>query len=113
MPANIAEQNKMSNQYKTLALMKPPKPLRKKYNTDYPDRSAFASKARLLQSIWRTEKGYELEEIVEGKRKEVYGNYLKLNFAKESGANFLTKEIFELVKHEVTNKHIEKGRFRI
>jgi hypothetical protein len=86
--------------------MKPPKPLRKKYNTDYHDRSSFASKARLLQSIWRTEKGYELEEK-RGKKK-VYGNYLKQDFAKESGANFLTKEIFELVKHEVANKHIEK-----
>lgn len=86
--------------------MKPPKHLREKFATDYYDRSAFASKARLLQSIWRTEKGFELEEK-RGKKK-VYGNYLKLDFAKESGANFLTKDIFELVKHEVTNKHIDK-----
>lgn len=71
--------------------MKPPKHLRINFKTNYPDRSAFASKTRLLQSICRTEKGYELEEKVEGKRKEVYGNYLKLDFAKESGANFLTQ----------------------
>lgn len=53
--------------------MKPPKHLRKKYNTDYYDRYAFASKARLLQSISRTEKGYAFEK---------YGNFLNLDFAK-------------------------------
>ena len=79
--------------------MKPPKHLRKRYKTDYYDRSAFASNARLLQSMWRTEKGFECKK---------YGNYLKLDFAIESGANFLTKEIFELVKHEVANKHIDR-----
>ncbi len=79
--------------------MKPPKHLREKYSTNYSDRSSFASKARLLQSIWRTEKGYNFEK---------QGNYLQLDFAKESGANFLTKEIFELVKHEVANKHINR-----
>ena len=45
--------------------MKPTKHLRVKFSTDYNERSVFASKARLLQSIWRTEKGYELEEKVE------------------------------------------------
>ena len=79
--------------------MKPTKELREKFSTNYYDRSAFASKARLLQSMWRTEKGYEYEQ---------YGNYLQLDFAKESGANFLTPEIFELVKHEVANKHIHR-----
>lgn len=88
--------------------MKPPKHLRVKFATDYHDRSSFASKARLLQSIWRTEKGYELEEKEKGKRKEVYGNYLRLDFAKESGANFLTPEIFELMKHEIANKHHDR-----
>lgn len=53
----------------------------------------------MLQSIWRTEKGYEYEQ---------YGNFLKLDFAKESGANFLTQEIFELVKHELANKHLDR-----
>lgn len=48
--------------------MKPPKHLRVKFATDYHDRSSFASKARLLQGIWRTEKGYELEETVKGKK---------------------------------------------
>ena len=78
--------------------MKPDKELRKKYGTDYYDKTDFASNARLLQSIWRTENGFEFEK---------YGNFLKLDFAKETGANFLTKEIFEIVKFEVKNKHID------
>jgi len=78
--------------------MKPNKELRKKYKTDYYDKTDFASNARLLQSIWRTEKGYEFDK---------YGNFLKQDFAKETGANFLTKGIFEIVKFEVENKHID------
>ena len=34
--------------------MKPTKELRVNFSTDYSYRSAFASKERLLQSIWRT-----------------------------------------------------------
>ena len=74
--------------------MKPNKQLRLKYHTDYLDISNFSSKARLLQSIWRTEKGYDFEK---------YGNYLKEDFAKQTGANYLTDSIFETVKNEVEN----------
>ena len=69
--------------------------LKIEYDTNYKDKTAFASRARLLQSIWRTEKGYEFEK---------YGNFLKLDFAKKSGANFLTKEIYKIVEYEVENK---------
>lgn len=78
--------------------MKPDKELRKKYKTDYNDKTDFASNARLLQSIWRTENGFGFDK---------YGNLLKLDFAKEKGANFLTNGIFEIVKFEVENKHID------
>ena len=69
--------------------------LKIEYDTNYKDKTAFASRARLSQSIWRTEEGYEFEK---------YGNFLKLDFAKKSGANFLTKEIYKIVEHEVENK---------
>lgn len=74
---------------------KPDKELRIEYYTDYSGDNVFASKSRLLQSIWRDEKGYEFER---------YGNYLKLDFAKRSGANFLTKGIKEIVEYELANK---------
>lgn len=78
--------------------MKPNKELRKKFETDYFDISEFASNARLLQSIWRVENGYDFEK---------YGNFLKEDFSKKNGANFLTENIFELVKKEVDNKHVD------
>ena len=70
--------------------MKPPKQLREKFATNYYDKSSFASKARLLQSIWRTERGYEYD------KESVYANYLQLDFAKESGANFFTNGLWTL-----------------
>lgn len=76
--------------------MKLSKTLKDKYYTNYHDKSEFASSARLLQSIWRTEKGYDYEK---------YGNFLKLDFAENTGANFLTESIFEIVKQEVRDKH--------
>jgi len=71
------------------------KELKKRYSTDYPDKTEFASNARLLQSIWRAQKGYAFAK---------YGNLLDSKMAKEHGLNFLTRGIFELVKNEVTNK---------
>ena len=69
------------------------KEFKKKLN-DYKDE--FPEKARLLQSIWRTEKGFEFEK---------YGNFLKEDFAKQNGANFLSETIFEIVKNEIETKH--------
>ncbi len=74
--------------------MKPNKQLRIKYHTDYSDLSDFSAQARLLQSIWRTEKGFDFEN---------YGNFLKIDFAKQTGANYLTEYIFRIVKYEVEN----------
>jgi len=80
--------------------MRPKKELRKKYHTDYSDKSPFASKARLLQSIWREDKGLEFAK---------YGNLLNEEFAKKTGVNFLTKSIYKIVKKEVRNKN-KKGK---
>lgn len=76
---------------------KPSKALRIKYNTDYSKDNIFAAWARILQSIWREEKGFP-------KGKEKYGNYLDFDFAKKHRVNFLTSKIKELVKAEVANK---------
>lgn len=77
-------------------LKKPNKELRKRLHTDYNDTTVFSSWARLLQSVWRRENGYSYVK---------YGNFLELDFAKKYGANFLTKNIFEIVKNEVSTKN--------
>ena len=74
---------------------KPDKDLRFEYHTDYSNDNVFASKSRLLQSIWRKEKGLEFVK---------YGNFIEPNSAKKSGANFLTEGIIEIVRYEVENK---------
>ena len=75
--------------------MKIPQKLKKKFHTDYSDKSEFAAKARLLQSIWREEKGLTHEK---------FGNYLRENDFNNIGKNFLTPDIFEIVKREIANK---------
>jgi hypothetical protein len=75
--------------------------LKEKYHTNYKDLTEFASNARLLQSIWRTEKGYEYDI-------EKYGNYLKYENAINKGENFLTEKIFNLVKEAVQNNSDKK-----
>ena len=76
--------------------MKPDKELRKKYKTDYYDKTDFASKARLLQSIWRTENDFEFDKYGILKKKEFYdkSKMNKISFAKDITENELRKENF-------------------
>lgn len=65
-----------------------------KYYVHYPDDTDFAAHARLLQSKWRESKGYD---------KLKYGNFLDIEFAKVSKANFLTENIKRLVTDSLLN----------
>lgn len=67
--------------------------LKEKYHTNYPDKSEFAKKARLLQSIWREENDIPL------KRK--YGNQLSHEQA-SAELNFLTPAIRKIVRDEIS-----------
>lgn len=69
-----------------------------KFNTYYPADTEFAAHARLLQSKWRTKKGYP------GLK---YGNFLDIDFAKTSKANFLTDNIRQLVTVSLANAETE------
>lgn len=77
-------------------MKRPSKDLLIKFHTDYADTTIFSSRARLLQSIWRNENGFNFSK---------YGNFFEIDFAKKSGANFLTENIFKIVKFEIANKH--------
>ncbi len=74
--------------------MRPTKEERVKYNVDYPQDTEFSAYARLLQSKWREKKGYQQFKL---------GNFLDLEFAKSSKANFLTDNIRQLVTQEIIN----------
>lgn len=63
-----------------------------KFKAYYPNDTAFAAHARLLQSKWRSKKGYP------GLK---YGNILDIDFAKSTKANFLTNNIKQLVTDSI------------
>ena len=63
------------------------------------DISDFQRKARILQSMWREEQGYEPGEY-RGKKR---GNYLPMPWAKETLSNYLSDTIKDVVRDEVIN----------
>ncbi len=69
------------------------------------DTSEFQRKARLLQSMWREEKGYDVGEHGGKKR----GNYLPMPWAEETLSNYLSEAIKTVVFREVVNNSI-KGK---
>jgi len=76
------------------AMIRPSKAEREKFHVDYSQDTEFSAFARLLQSKWRDKKGYKHSK---------YGNFLEIDFAKISKANFLTDNIRQLVSIEVLN----------
>ena len=75
-------------------MTRPTKEERVKFDVDYPQDTDFSAYARLLQSKWRHEKGFP---------KLKYGNFLDIEFAKTTKANFLTDNIRQLVTEEVAH----------
>ncbi len=77
------------------------KPLNKliiDYKVDVSGDTTFMSNARLLQAIWRKENYPEIN-YTDGE----YGNYLPIDFAKDTKANFLTNHIGDIVEENVKN----------
>lgn len=67
------------------------------------DKSTFQRKARILQSIWREERGFE--PLVDGDW--IRGAELPLTWAKESLANFLTEPVRGVVREVVFKRDKE------
>ena len=81
-------------------MLRPYKEERVKFNVDYKKDTVFSAHARLLQSKWRVKKGFP-----EGK----LGNFLDIDFAMKTKANFLTDNIRKLVANEIANAKNNKG----
>jgi hypothetical protein len=64
------------------------------------DINDFQRKARLLQSIWRTEQGYPIG--FQGDRQ--LGSRLAMPWAKDTLANYLTDNIRSIVRNEIENE---------
>jgi len=68
--------------------------------------SDFQRRARLLQSIWREQQGYEMGVH----RGRSLGSRLRWPWAKETRANYLTETIREVVRDEVTPQAKAEGK---
>ncbi|MBN1787862.1 MAG: hypothetical protein JW806_05645 [Sedimentisphaerales bacterium] len=82
------------------------------YALEKSDISQFQRKARLLQSIWREEKGYK-PGLFRGRKT---GNYLTMPLAKQTLSNYLTDNIKKVVRQELySSKETKKlyGKPRI
>lgn len=77
-----------------VTMVRPDKDERTKYHVDYPQDTDFSAFARLLQSKWRDKK--RLPELS-------LRNFLDVEFAKTSKANFLTDNIRNLVTTEIAH----------
>lgn len=72
--------------------IRPSKEELEKYSVDYSKDTDFSAFARLLQSKWRHEKGFEPLK---------YGNFIEVDFAKKSKSNFLTDNTKQIVETTV------------
>jgi hypothetical protein len=72
--------------------------LAEEYHAMVPGDSPFQRRARVLQSLWRAEQGYEAGTH----RGRPLGSRLPMPWAEETLANYLTDTIRAVVRHEVT-----------
>lgn len=74
------------------------------------DKSDFQRRARILQSIWRTEQGYDVGIHSGRKGERLLGSRLVMPWAEETLANYLTETIRQVVRKEVVDRQKSQGK---
>jgi hypothetical protein len=74
------------------------------------DVSDFQRRARILQSMWRKQQGYPVGEHRRGSTSRPLGSRLPMPWAEQSLANFITDNIREVVRSEVCDADLSKGK---
>ena len=74
------------------------------------DKSVFQRSARILQSMWRAEQGFEMGQVSNRDRARPIGSRLPMPWAQESLANYLTENIRGVVRSEVLDPVKSKGK---
>ena len=74
------------------------------------DNSEFQRRARVLQAIWREERGMECGIHVGSRGSRPLGSRLPMPWAKDTLANYLTDRIREVVKNEVCDPKASAGK---
>lgn len=78
--------------------LRPKKEELQEFMVDYQQDTDFSAYARLLQSKWRTKRNYPFQKL---------GNFLELDFAKETKANYLTDNIKGLVTEAIKSAKVD------
>lgn len=74
------------------------------------DRSPFQRRARVLQSLWRIEQGYDCGQHVHRGVSRPLGSRLAMPWAQTNLANFLTENVRAVVTREVLDPRNNKGK---
>jgi len=75
------------------------------------DKSDFQRTARILQSIWREEQGFSCHEYADKKGKaHLRGSRVPMPWAEDSLSNFITDGVRQVVREEVCNPKVSKGK---
>lgn len=74
------------------------------------DSAPFQRRARVLQSIWRSERGYACGTHGAGNKSRPLGSRLPMPWAREELANFLTDGVREVVRAEVIDPAKSRGK---
>ena len=74
------------------------------------DRSDFQRRARILQSMWRTEQGYPIGEHVGRGGGRPLGSRLAMPWAGETLANYLSETIRQVIRNEVLDRETSRGK---
>jgi hypothetical protein len=72
------------------------------------DKAPFQKRARLLQSLWRENQGYAIG--TKDNSTELLGSMLAMPWAEETLANYLTPSIQQVVREEVLDPILSKGK---
>jgi hypothetical protein len=83
---------------------------KKYYAFEKADKSDFQRRARILQSVWRSEQGYEMGIHASGEGMRPLGSRLVMPWAKDTLANYLSEPIRQVVRHEVMSKEKSQGK---
>ena len=74
------------------------------------DKREFQRSARILQSIWRAEQGYDIGEFKSKNGSRPLGSRLVMPWARDSLSNYLNENIRGVVREEVMNPDKSKGK---
>ena len=74
------------------------------------DKRPFQREARIVQSMWREERGYSIGQHLGRDGSRPLGSRLAMPWAEETLSNYLTETVREVVRREVLDRNRSRGK---